>query len=430
MRRPDPRLFPVWSLLLLGTFGLASLVAAVALAMWSDPRDVVESYKPDTFSRSSLGHQALVALLREQGHPVQISRYESAARARRAGLTMSIEPRLGEGDDEPARELGSLMDAARVGLIVLPKRGGTPSGYEEGYIQSVLEVDEADVAAVMQAAAVPGMVVRRDVPSEEVLWRCEPTLQALCAPALYDLQLLLPDPSLVPLIQTDEGVLFAEIVPAPAPDQRRFVLADPDLLANHGLHRAQNAALILAMVAYMEPAQGVVLIDEILHGYLQRPTLIRELGRFPLVFATLQFALLALLVLWAGVRRFGPPLPEAPPSVADKVFSIKNTAELVHVGHHTAHMTRRYLSMTAEAVAQRLGAPAELSQAARVDWLAGIARARGVREDIALIHQEAERLTNHRRARPREWLTLARRVWRWRRAMLGEEQAVSAAVRG
>lgn len=420
MTRPNARLFPRWSLLLLCTFGVGSLIVSVALALWSDPRDIVSSYEADTFSESSLGHKGLAGLLREQGYAVRISRYETAPRARHAALTMLIEPRLSHEAVDGRAELEAQLKAARAALLVLPKRGGSPAYYPEGHIERVTEVGLSDVSGLLDAAELGWIAAsRHDVPSEEARWRCDTALAAPCAPALYDLQVIAPDSRLAPIIASDEGLLVAEVVPAPQPGQRLFVLADPDLLANHGLHRGDNAALMLALVAQMAGAgRGEVLIDEILHGYLQRPTLIRELMRFPLVLLSVQFLLLALLVLWAAIKRFGPPAPEQGQTVADKVFSIKNTAELVHVGNHTAHMTQRYLSMTAEQVGQRLGAPPGLDEAGRIAWLAELTRARGVRHDVAAIFARAAQLGAQRRARARDWLDVARQIWSWRRAML------------
>jgi hypothetical protein len=414
-------LFSRWALALLLSAGLASLSAAVGLALWSDPRDQVRSHQADTFSRSALGHKALVGLMRERGWPILISRYDSAARAAQAGLTLSAEPHVSRANAQAAAKLTALLDAAPASLVVLPKRIGAALHAEEGFIDEVLEVALDDTQATLEAAGGAGLVVRRhDLPSERASWRCTGYVQAPCKPVLYDMQLLAPDPRLTPLVAADEGILVAELTGAGGAG-RRFIIADPDLIANHGLHRGQNAALVAALLGAMRHGQGVVLIDEVLHGYEQRPSLIRELGRFPLVLVSAQALLLALLVLWAGVRRFGPPRPDEAPTVADKTAAIAHTAALVHVGRHTAYMTQRYVAVTIEQVAARLGAPAGLDASSRVAWLDELARARGVRGELGALLARVEALRLARRARAAEWADVARKIWSWRRAMLDEQ---------
>ena len=142
------------------------------------------------------------------------------------------------------------------------------------------------------------------------------------------------------------------------------LLADPDLLNNHGLVRAQNGALSVALIDRLRRGAPVVL-DATLHGYTV-PELWSALLRAPLVYPMLQLALLAALWALAGSGRFGAPrrdfdLATRPPvssgAIPERSFSdgplgsgrqvlVENTVELLHRGGHSAHMLLRYWHTT------------------------------------------------------------------------------------
>ena len=74
----------VW---LLGV-GAGSLVLGLALIVVQPEGGEVLSHGADSFSRSALGHRALVDLLRGEGVSVLVSRHSSASRASDTALLM------------------------------------------------------------------------------------------------------------------------------------------------------------------------------------------------------------------------------------------------------------------------------------------------------------------------------------------------------
>jgi len=73
------------------------------------------------------------------------------------------------------------------------------------------------------------------------------------------------------------------------------VLADPDVIANHGLARDGNAALAVAVIGRLRAGNGGVVFDETVHGYVAKPANpFMLLFRFPFVVATAQGLLAAL----------------------------------------------------------------------------------------------------------------------------------------
>ena len=134
------------------------------------------------------------------------------------------------------------------------------------------------------------------------------------------------------------------------------LITDPDLLNNHGLDEAGNAAHVVALIERLR-AGGPVVFDEVIHGHAREPGLWALLFRYPLVLATMQALLVAFALGLATRGRFGPPAAVPPPIAAGKDFLIAHTATLLRHGGHDAAMLRRYLVSTVTQVRTALHAP-------------------------------------------------------------------------
>ena len=119
-------------------------------------------------------------------------------------------------------------------------------------------------------------------------------------------QLIKQSAHLEPLVTLGGDVLFGRVLPS---DERStsdvYVLSDPDLIATHGLVRGDNATLAVSIVERLRPGGGGVVFDETLHGGDVRPSLWREVFRPPLVFATGSAFFAGLVLVAAGLGRFG-----------------------------------------------------------------------------------------------------------------------------
>jgi hypothetical protein len=199
-----------------------------------------------------------------------------------------------------------------------------------------------------------------------------------------------------------------------------FLVSDPDLFNNHGLGRADNAVAFHELLVHRLGAQGVI-FDETIHGFVHDPGLLEEAFRFPLVLATLQAFVLVGTVLWAGVGRFGKPLP--PPAEAGpppgKTVLIDNTARLLTRGGDVSEALSQYYRQTTRAVAAHYFLPPDLPEAEIVERLRRIAKARGVRTDLSTL---AERIRHLPAAGVRgvgeRAVRIARRLHRWRLEMM------------
>ena len=144
-------------------------------------------------------------------------------------------------------------------------------------------------------AEAPSEIVRVDSVTD---WRSADGLFApdLTAPA----QLLRPAPDLEPLIECDQGVLLGSL-------GAMFVLADPDLIENHGLLRGRNAELVLAVLARVR-GDGPIVFDETLHGDLPQDGIWSRAGEFPHVLMPVHLLLFTALLAWIANGRHGPAI--------------------------------------------------------------------------------------------------------------------------
>lgn len=386
-----------------------SLVVAAALTVLGDDLGSKEpSAGADSYSVSAIGHRGLVELLGKLDIPVLKSRSESGGKALQ-GVLVIAEPTV---SDEASKErLRALVASAPRVLIVLPKwYGSAPRGAE--WIDEANLLPESELDDVLIALGVDTRVVRRTAPVPAHHWTApelgieRPPLRlqrAQLLTAADDGWTLAGDgvSALVVRHERDEGELW--------------ILGDPDILNNHGLRHPANALFAITLLDDVRDG-GPVVLDEVIHGYAQQPSLLRTLFRFPLVLATLQVLICALLAVWAAMVRFGPRRAAPPPLAPGKDFLIQNTAALLHYGGHHADALRRYLVQSVAAVRHALHAPS-LTPTAMTQWLENVRSVRG--GTISLLDLERDVLTAETTQRSVE---LADRVYRWRMEMIDGSQ--------
>jgi hypothetical protein len=226
-------------------------------------------------------------------------------------------------------------------------------------------------------------------------------------PSLVSPAQLMQGPGLHPLIASDRGLLLGEISDR---NRRVWVLSDPDVIANHGLARAGNAALAVAIINGLrassssspasrkgessgEKGGGKVVFDETVHGYLAKPlSPFFLLFSFPFVVATGQALIALALLLWATMARFGAPQSAPAPLSAGRSGLLQNVAKLIEFTGHQPVIVARYVRETMREVARALHAPRGVSGAALIAWLQRVGGARGVDVDCGALIEQADRL--------------------------------------
>ena len=327
------------------TVSLISLVLGALLSAFG--RNLAE--RPDaganSFSRSAVGHRALVELLDgEEGLRV-VSRRDLRVPPGPRRLLVLAEP-LAKKKQDVAR-LQRLRDEAAKRqaplVLVLPKWGTVPDPKNSSWIGAAVVRPVQDVEQVPGALAVSGLDRVKIDRLGQTVRECGARLggiETLYQIDLQQAQLITPAAGLDPVVKCGDALLVARTQGAPAV----YLVADPDLIENHGLGTADHAALIHDLLVRELKAEGVI-FDETIHGFEQKPGLWAEALRIPLVFAFLQSLVLAGIVLWAGMGRFGKPLPargigaDGPETLIDNLARLHATAERWNgeLGGHRGH---------------------------------------------------------------------------------------------
>jgi hypothetical protein len=347
--------------IVIGTAFAGALLIAVAFPEFR--RGLVSMTKPDPigpaiYSKSALGHAAVFDMLDNIGIPVLESDLGSGAHFDPNGVTVIAEPRT---DDTTLTEVRAMLDASTV-LLVLPKREGKADPKRPNWIGEDLLIAPSDVQSVLSLAD-PKATLVRDAATDS--W--DVSYYGGAQPAIRHAQLVRSQ-RLRPLLSSPQGILIGEIREH---GKRLVVLSDPDLIANHGIARGDNAQIFVRLIENMRSGHdGTVVFDEFIHGYSPRPFhMLGILFQFPFVLVTAQAALGIALLVWAAAGRFGAPREQPPAIDAGRRSLIDAGAALVsRNGDPTALASRYYEEMVRDAAAS-LRAPAGLALPDLVNWL-------------------------------------------------------------
>jgi hypothetical protein len=399
---------PVFSpRVLIGWVGAAVVTFAVSLYFMGRPGEPggTNAVGPTTYSRSAIGHAGIADVLQRLGAPVIKSRDGSADKLGKDGVLVLAEPRP-NAISEPA--LRALLDARAV-LLVLPKWTGRASEQNPGWLATAEEKPPSQAQWVLNLVASGGEVVREP---QTPVWNTN-LLQR--RPQLETPVQLMRSAALRPIIGAPAGILVGEL------NQKRsvWVLADPDMIANHGIAQAENAALALAIINRLRGRNGPVVFDETIHGFVAQPANpLALLFEFPFVVATIQVVAALALLLWATMARFGAPQSAPPPLSAGRQGLLQNVAQLITFAGHGQVIVRRYVQETVRETARQLHAPRGLSGQGLAAWLTRVGLARGVTVDCAAVIGEVEQLPDRRRADLTPLVRIARDIHRWRREIV------------
>ena len=279
--------------------GLGAFVTATYLEMFGDGGGEPRTAQHDVFSRSAIGHRAFAAALRNLGIPVQVSRFRSFDKAGPGSLLLAIEPDF-DAETEPL--IGKLRDVPHA-LLVLPKWSGIPDRKKPIWVGRMDLVPESEPKSVLRAVARDALI-QRDAGTAEI---DAPHFGGTIA--LAEPQYILAGAVPIDPILTNAGKILLGSVKTGS--GTLWILSDPDLLSNAGIDEADNGVVAISIVDALLPKGGTVIIDETLHGFEQRPNLMRTLLEPPFLPILIAVIVTALVLAWAGFARFGAPQPEA-----------------------------------------------------------------------------------------------------------------------
>ncbi|MEM7166578.1 MAG: DUF4350 domain-containing protein [Planctomycetota bacterium] len=400
----------------LAVVGSVSFLGFILVNIFAHDIADVQSSATDSFSSSAIGHKALRSLLEDLGITTA-ARRNVVDSIDDNDLLILAEPRLDSDDYEQLDLFRDLVEGTPRTLIVLPKRSGTTDMQNPAFNKRVRLRDQDGVDECLDAVGVLSQV-DRFVGDQQ--WLATVTNGVtLVDPDLVEPQLLLPESDVEPILESQDGILVGWISSGEYERGPCWVLADPDPISNHGLHRSDNAVMAVQIIEALRGPGGRVIFDEVYHGHDMSPSVYRDLFRLPLGFATAHGILALALLLWAGTGRFGTPEPVTQSYEAGKEALMRNTAALLAYGGHAGYALERYLSDSISLVAGRLHVKKALDDPELTTTLDKMARSEinlhDLRSDVAGVLAAIKTRGIQRSGRVAK---LARRIHRWRREML------------
>jgi hypothetical protein len=360
---------------------------------------------PSTFSRSAIGYAGIADVMRRLGARVVKSRQDSIGNLNPDGLLVVAEP----SSDVAQQQLRILLNADRV-LLVLPKWIGRASQSPHGWVSEVALLPDSVARDVARTALQSVDIVRTEPVTR---WSHN---EIGSVPVIPGKVQLVKSSRLRAVIGTDSGMLVGELRNGA---RRMWILADPDVMQNHGLAEPDNAVFSVALINALRGADGNVVFDEVVHGFENRSrSPLRWLFEFPFVLASIQGAIAVALLLWATLRRFGAPVSPPVALQSGKRSLIENTAKLLERARLRPMIIQRYVHATVQDVARQLHAPAGMSESALVEWLRHTGRARAVEVDCGAVLSQADAWIQGGRPGAAPLAALARDIFRWKREIV------------
>ena len=364
-------------LLLAGSVALFAM-SVLLHAYDTDPVATGEKSRPGSYSISAIGYAGFYDMLRRLDWPVGRSVGNTLSLVGSNGTLIVAEPNLAHVSSADGVKL---MSAPRL-LLVLPKWRGTQDAGRPSWISKADPVALNAARATLNLIAGNSDVLRAEWPGQ---W-LENELPF--TPTGTGVVQLIRSRELRPVIGTSEGMLVGELVER---GKVVWVLADPDVMANHGIGKGDNALFMTALLDTLRRQNNIdpgapVIFDETVHGFIEAEgSPIKLMFRFPFVVVTALAVIAAGLLALAATSRFGAPRTPTPELDFGKRNLIGNGARLLDYAGHHALVLRRYVRMTVRSVAQSLHAPPGMDEAELAAWLDRIGKARGVSHSCAAI---------------------------------------------
>jgi hypothetical protein len=296
-------------------------------------------------SNAATGYSGLVRLVEATGRNPQILRHD---------YLHDSEDLVVLTPERAATNLSNVMTerVAKATLVVLPKWDSQRDPAKTAWVRvsGLLRASEPEgVLApqwklkVSRARTMGQMLVT--VPSHA------PDAMRFPAPAIS--QFVAGD-GLEPIVTDANG----RIVLAKLPNSPWFVLADADLLNNHGIADARRAAGALALLDFLNSTDAeAIYFDVTLNGFGSSKSPLKLMFDPPFLAVTLAIAAALLLAGLQAIARFGVPLRPQRAIAFGKAALVDNSAALVRKAGREGRLGGRYAEMVRERVAALLRLP-------------------------------------------------------------------------
>ncbi|HEY0012552.1 MAG TPA: hypothetical protein VGB79_06820 [Allosphingosinicella sp.] len=349
-------------------------------------------------SKTAVGFHGLVRLVELSGGRSRMVRSEEEHHTRDLLVVMV------EASTEPAR-LAELLQRRQSlpTLVILPKWQ--------------VRRDPARPGRVLSGGTLPGFVAGRALGNEDRI-RIEggagggarlfgsSYFEGIAAPAPHALQVA-TGRTLTPLLSAGSGAVVAQFGEAP-----HYLLADPDLMNNHGLANPERALAAIQMLGLMsgEETQHVA-FDLTLNGIGTGRSPLRLVFEPPFLPLTIALFLAALLAGLHGAFRFGAPAESSRALAFGKSQLVENSAGLFKLARREHRAGAAYAELVRETAARESGAHLALRDAELDAYLDRVSP-----EGRPRFSELADRARNA--ADPSQLLAAARALFQWKKDLI------------
>jgi hypothetical protein len=328
--------FNARTMLLITAIGALAFIAMLVLGAYAPDLRSGRNGGAHALSNAAVGFSGLVRLADATDRDPVIVR--SLDQLKSEDLTV-ITPDHGSAD------LGDILDrrGPRATLLVLPKWQSVQDPEHPGWVRVWGLLPATDPARTL-APATPFGITREKTggePLKTVDPAATPELEFVSPRVLQTVS----SKELRPIIINTRGA----IVLGQVDGRQLYVLADPDLLNNHGMANQRQARAALALLDFLNSTGAkTVQFDVTTNGLGRSRSPLKLAFDAPFLAVTLTIFVAMLLAAWQAVVRFGPVRRPERAIAFGKAALVDNSAALIRKAGREAHLGGRYVGVIRE----------------------------------------------------------------------------------
>lgn len=376
--------------------GVVAFAAFLLLAAYAEDFRSGRDGRPHPLSLSATGFKGLTQLLEATGHGPRLIRSGDGLDTEDL-VVAALDQTLGEG----ALAALTRRRESQATLLILPKWTTLPDELHPGWVTRVAPLPPEEVAGLLEGVA--EVTVSHDKVPPGRAGAGQEYLEGVRTPAPTLSQTIAGEDVMPLLTHPGGGILLGQLGEGPL-----YILADPDLMSNHGLRDARTARAAVDILGLLNTtdAEGIA-FDLTLNGFARKPNLLKLLFEPPFLALTLALAAAALLAGLHGAFRFGPERREERVIALGKGALVENSAGLIRSARREHRAGGAYAELVRETAGREAGA-ASLTGAELDAYLDRLSRAGGTRFSALAARIAAARDRD-------ELVSAARALFQWKK---------------
>ena len=332
--------------------GLIAFAGFLVLTAYAPEWRTTSDGRPTVLSKSAVGYSALFAIERAV-HGNAVTRVTDRSQWQTPGLlivTLSAQTNRDALKKLVAARQSVGGEAAST-LYILPKWMTLPDVKHRGWVMKGPAITTSDLQELVGAIGDVRVMDDDRRPNVRLHDDVEDTDLDVAAPEMMPwLQ-----GNVVSVISDGAGHAVLARVNKDGPDA--YVLADPDLMSNHGMKNLNNAQLAVQIIDWLRYAgDAPIAFDDMTATAGGNRNLLRLMFEPPFLAFTLALLMAALLTGVHAVARFGPPAIEGRAIPFGKRALADNAALLIARAKREAALGDRYVAVIRDAAGTALGA--------------------------------------------------------------------------